>query len=291
MSKRTRNRAAFVTTVFLLGTLLVQGTQGGAASAQSEEPTAEAPVEVTVIPTETPLPPIEDLRGGSEDPDDQPKRVTNRLYLPVLSQETPVQPLPEGSVPALSQHTDDHHDGHSHEDADKEFLTPEDEARIYDAIKANNFGNPNFDQTRAQAVNAVNNATNGVWEGPYDWPLVAVHAVLMPNGKVMAYDSIGDRPTEAYVDHNTTRAVVYDPDSNSSTRVDVNTGYNLFCSGASLLADGRVYLAGGNKDQFLNGIEKTHTFNTWNNQWAAEGNMLGERWYPSVTTLATATCL
>jgi hypothetical protein len=44
------------------------------------------------------------------------------------------------------------------------------------------------------------------------------------------------------------------------TPVDVDTGFNIFCSGLAHLMDGRIFIAGGNKDQQLNGIVQTHTF-------------------------------
>lgn len=125
----------------------------------------------------------------------------------------------------------------------------------------------------------------GRWEGPYDWPLVAIHATLMANGKVLAFDSVGTNATETYTQHNFTRATVWDPLLNSHTAVTVTTGFNLFCAGPINLSDGRVFLAGGNADQFLNGLNKTHVFDPAGNTWAVERTMASGRWYPSVTAL------
>ena len=36
----------------------------------------------------------------------------------------------------------------------------------------------------------------GEWGPVVDWPVVGVHVALLPNGKVLAYDSIGDNATE-----------------------------------------------------------------------------------------------
>ena len=57
-----------------------------------------------------------------------------------------------------------------------------------------------------------------------------------------------------------TRATVWDPATGTQTPVNVDTGYNVFCSGLAHLIDGRMFLAGGNKDQQLNGIVQTHLF-------------------------------
>ena len=86
------------------------------------------------------------------------------------------------------------------------------------------------------------------WGPVVDWPVVGVHVALLPNGKVLAYDSIGDNATETYPVHDHTRATVWDPATGTQTPVNVDTGYNVFCSGLAHLLDGRVFLAGGNKD-------------------------------------------
>jgi hypothetical protein len=69
------------------------------------------------------------------------------------------------------------------------------------------------------------------------------------------------------------------------TPVDVDTGFNVFCSGLAHLVDGRVFLAGGNKDAQLNGIVQTHVFSPASYTWSLGPNMAGGRWYPSVTPL------
>jgi Domain of unknown function (DUF1929) len=125
----------------------------------------------------------------------------------------------------------------------------------------------------------------GRWEGPYDWPVVAVHATLLPNGQVLAYDSVGNQPTESYQQHTFTRATLWNPASNSHTAINSNTGFNLFCSGLTLLNDGRVFIAGGNLNSQLAGIDKTHIFNPSNNSWSIEGTMQAARWYPATTAL------
>ena len=125
----------------------------------------------------------------------------------------------------------------------------------------------------------------GQWGPVVDWPVVAVHVALLANGKVLAYDSIGDNATETYPVQNTTRATVWDPVTGTQTRVDVDTGYNIFCSGLAHLVDGRIFIAGGNKDQQLNGIVQTHLFDPVTDLWSLGPNMAAGRWYPTVTPL------
>jgi Domain of unknown function (DUF1929)/Bacterial Ig-like domain len=139
----------------------------------------------------------------------------------------------------------------------------------------------------AAAAAAVAGSTSqvGQWGPVVDWPVVGMHVALLGNGKVLAYDSIGDNATEKYEIQDRTRATVWDPATGAQTPVDVTTGYNLFCSGLAHLMDGTLFLAGGNKDTQLNGIVQTHLFNSNTNTWSLGPNMAAGRWYPSVTPL------
>ena len=125
----------------------------------------------------------------------------------------------------------------------------------------------------------------GEWGPVVDWPVIGVHVALLPNGKVLAYDSIGDNATETYPVQDHTRATVWDPVTGTQTPVNVDTGFNIFCSGLAHLIDGRMFMAGGNKDQQLNGIVQTHFFDPATNSWTLGPNMAAGRWYPTVTPL------
>ncbi len=131
----------------------------------------------------------------------------------------------------------------------------------------------------------------GRWGPVVNWPVVGVHVALLPNGKVLAWDSVGDRATETFPVHDFTRATVYDPATGTQTPVNVDTGYNIFCAGFAHLSDGSLFIAGGNKDAQLNGIVQTHLFNPANNDWSLGPNMAAGRWYPSVTPLTNGEML
>ena len=131
----------------------------------------------------------------------------------------------------------------------------------------------------------------GQWGPVVDWPVVGIHVALMPNGKVLAWDSVGDGATESFPNQTFTRATVYDPATGTQTPVNVDTGYNIFCAGFAHLFDGSLFIAGGNKDQQLNGIVKTHLFNPVTNTWSLGPDMAAGRWYPSVTPLTNGEML
>jgi Domain of unknown function (DUF1929) len=145
-------------------------------------------------------------------------------------------------------------------------------------------------QAAAAAVSADPGQV-GRWGPVVDWPVVGIHVALLPNGKVLAWDSVGDRATETFPVHDFTRATVYDPSTGTHARVDVDTGYNVFCAGFAHLIDGSLFLAGGNKDALLNGLAETHLFNPANNAWSLGPNMAAGRWYPSVTPLTNGEML
>jgi hypothetical protein len=147
------------------------------------------------------------------------------------------------------------------------------------------------DAAAAAAADTGDAGQIGQWGPVVNWPVVAVHAALLPNGKVLAYDSIGDNGTETYPIQDHTRATVWNPANGAQTPVDVNTGYNIFCSGLAHLMDGSIFVAGGNKDQQLNGIVQTHLFDPNTNKWSLGPNMAAGRWYPSVTPLANGEML
>jgi hypothetical protein len=131
---------------------------------------------------------------------------------------------------------------------------------------------------------AVDPAVGGSWGSVIDTDVVPVFQAVLPNGKVLMWDSVGTNPTESYPDQTFTRAMVFDPTSSASKRVDVK-GYNIFCAGFVQLPNGNVLVAGGNKNQALAGIKQTHIFNWQNETWSRGPDMQGERWYPSVTPL------
>ncbi|HJW67505.1 MAG TPA: galactose oxidase-like domain-containing protein, partial [Gaiellaceae bacterium] len=175
--------------------------------------------------------------------------------------------------------------GHAAEDA--VTLTPTQERALDAHTRAVTRGAA----TRAAVVAAGAPQDVGEWGSVVNWPVVPMHVALLPNGKVLAYDSIGDHATETYPNQDHTRATVWDPATGTQTQVDLNDGFNIFCSGLAHLPDGRMFMAGGNLDQQLNGIVQTHIFDPVTNLWSLGPNMLGGRWYPTVTPLSNGEML
>jgi len=124
----------------------------------------------------------------------------------------------------------------------------------------------------------------GAWSAVKATDVIPVFQAVLPNGKVLMWDSVGDGPTGDYPNHNFTRVIVWDPTTDTFKRTDL-PGYNIFCAGYTQLADGRVLVAGGNKNPQQDGIIQTHIFDWRTETWTRGPDMAAERWYPSVAAL------
>ncbi|NMO57411.1 DUF1929 domain-containing protein [Actinoplanes sp. TBRC 11911] len=132
---------------------------------------------------------------------------------------------------------------------------------------------------------ADNPAVRGSWSSVINTPVVPVFEAVLPNGKVLIWDSVGDNAAESYPDQSFTRAMVWNPADNTSKRVDVQ-GSNLFCAGFAHLPNGNILVAGGNANQQLAGTVQTHIFNWQTETWTRGKDMAAARWYPAVAEMA-----
>lgn len=113
--------------------------------------------------------------------------------------------------------------------------------------------------------------TSGQWSAVQGWPIVSVHTILLPTGKVMFYP-YSDDPR------------LWDPANNSVTTLP-KVGYNIFCTGHSFLSDGRVFITGGHVQNGW-GLNDASYYDPFANAWTRLPDMNNGRWYPSGTTLA-----
>jgi hypothetical protein len=67
-------------------------------------------------------------------------------------------------------------------------------------------------------------------------------------------------------------------------------GYNIFCTSFCLLADGRLFLAGGHVSDNV-GLRDTALYDPATDTWAKAPDMNAGRWYPTVTNLANGDML
>ena len=119
-------------------------------------------------------------------------------------------------------------------------------------------------------------ADEGQWTAPVSMPLVAIHVSLLPDGRVLMFS----RTTQPYL---------WDP-AQPGTFTPVPVGTNEFCSGHTLLPDGRVLVVGGHITD-AHGLPDANIFDPVGNTWTRLPDMLVGRWYPSATVLANGEVL
>jgi len=138
-------------------------------------------------------------------------------------------------------------------------------------------------------------ATLGEWGPVLRWPNVAIHAHVLPNGKVLFWGrrewntSVDPpRPAESLDPH---RCVprIWDPVTGSFTTTPEpkdkdGDPYNLFCAGHAFLEDGRLLVVGGHMED-LAGEKHASIFDYAANTWTPIDDMVAGRWYPTAVTL------
>src|SRR6266487_3707324 len=123
------------------------------------------------------------------------------------------------------------------------------------------------------SASAQDPATVGEFSSVMTWPYKAVHAHLLPTGKVLWWPSFGqgDNPT------------LWNPSTNTNTPV-THAGANIFCSGFASLPDGQLLVAGGHVNNYV-GLPNAYTYDALNDTWTRLPDMNNGRWYPTNTTL------
>lgn len=147
-----------------------------------------------------------------------------------------------------------------------------------------------------------NEAQVGQWSNVVDWPVLAIHAALLPSGKVLAFGG-NYYPNFKKGDLYTNEIDTWDPATNAHEAGPFKTlNKSLFCGGHVLLADGRLMVAGGddltNVDQTPNdpysaneGIRDVYVYDYTKKEWSAAPPMQDARWYPTTTLLPSGEVL
>jgi hypothetical protein len=116
---------------------------------------------------------------------------------------------------------------------------------------------------------AADPAVTGSWTRPFALTLVSIHAVMLHTGSVLLFSwpnkSVGSD------------AVLWNPVSGKITNIALSYQRDIFCSGMSVLPDGRVFIAGGHLYQgvFGGGVANTTIFDPVANSWT-EGPLMSE---------------
>jgi len=126
----------------------------------------------------------------------------------------------------------------------------------------------------------------GQWQTlPNLMPINPVHAALLHNGKVLVVSGSGNLPSNTNF-----QAGVFDPQTGTVTTQPV--GWDMFCNGMVVLADGRAFVNGGTLqyDPF-HGELRSAVYDLNTGAFTDVQSMAHGRWYPTVTTLGDGTVM
>ncbi|MFA6546620.1 MAG: galactose oxidase-like domain-containing protein [Limisphaerales bacterium] len=156
-------------------------------------------------------------------------------------------------------------------------------------------GGVSLDTQTVATVTIVDNddpARVGSWDTPIDmpvnpYPVVPIHVNVLPSGKLVLWDRGApfDTPfggTDGY-------PYIWDMAAGTFTRTPFQ-GYDLFCSGHALMADGRLFVPGGHIADGVGEI-KASIYDPGSNTWTRVADMNAGRWYPTVTMLGNGDLL
>jgi len=116
----------------------------------------------------------------------------------------------------------------------------------------------------------------GQWNRLPHLPMVPIHDVYLPNGKLMLF---GKNSTQT----------LWDPITGAVSNLP-SPGYDLFCSAHTYLNDSTVLVPGGHIADYV-GLAKTSLYNPATNSWSPVPDMNAGRWYPTATTLPNGDAL
>ena len=129
----------------------------------------------------------------------------------------------------------------------------------------------------------------GRWSDVIDWPLIPIHAIVAPDGRVMTYGTTLEGAQGAYLHYD-----VWDPAAGTSAAshltLDNTLGTDMFCSASVVLPEsGEILLPGGDGrfDGAANsGVADVTLFDPGSDSLSSAASMAHERWYATSTTLA-----
>jgi hypothetical protein len=118
-------------------------------------------------------------------------------------------------------------------------------------------------------------AGKGQWSAPMQWPVVGIHSIVLPTGKVLLWSRAES-------------AQVWDPATNTFKLTPAPSW--VFCAGQTYLPDGRVLVTGGHITDD-HGLPDTNIFDPFTQTWTKVAPMREGRWYPTVVTMADGSAL
>ncbi|OED44199.1 hypothetical protein AB833_02250 [Chromatiales bacterium (ex Bugula neritina AB1)] len=138
-------------------------------------------------------------------------------------------------------------------------------------------------------LNCIENpASAGRWSNVIDWPLIAIHSIVTPEGKVLSFGSTLEGEQGAHFHYD-----LWDPEIGTSPQshqtLDNTLGVDSFCSAGVVIPDNGNVLMPGGDSRFGRSVNSGHAdvpiFNSTTAALSRAKNMSFARWYPTATTL------
>ncbi len=148
------------------------------------------------------------------------------------------------------------------------------------AACGNEVGDPaTAGSSEPQRARAMALPAQATWSAVTQLPFSPGSASVLPNGKVLFWSA--DSRNSFSSNNGSTYSALYDPLSDQAVeRLVTETNHNMFCSGTTNLADGRVMVTGGS------GANNSSIYNPVTNTWAASGALNIGRAYNANTILS-----
>jgi hypothetical protein len=164
------------------------------------------------------------------------------------------------------------------------------------------------ESTQTTAVDAGPPDQVGEWtQAPFPLPNYAIHAALLPTGKVLFFGYPPRSPDGTRANYG--KAALWDPAAGTGPaafedvpppQIDADGDGNLevapiYCAGQAPLANGSLLVTGGNVvwpskpgDQYTDyaGLDTVFTFDPWSETWIRQPDSDQGRWYPSAVRMA-----
>jgi len=142
---------------------------------------------------------------------------------------------------------------------------------------------------------AADPAVAGRWSGVFSLPIVAIHSALSPDGTHALIYSDGDTKSGHGGAGYSAAYLVNIPTGQlpGQSAFVPNNSTNLFCSGAALMADGRLFVTGGHHDPNYYGVSDVNIFSWGTSSWQMISGFPASdaRWYASALMLPSGDLL
>lgn len=125
----------------------------------------------------------------------------------------------------------------------------------------------------------------GQWASPVTVPVVPSSGAVLPNGKVLLWAA--DGPASQGSGNGVNYSVLVDPGTGAQQAYTTALGHNMFCTGITQLADGRILVNGGGRQQSDSaGAEATSIYDPFGNGFSRVQDMVIPRGYNANTILS-----